>query len=149
MRKASALRLLVALLLLVLGIWAIVWVYWLNEPVTLPDVREPIPVLNQDKTIAIGEPIRLLVTVDKPMDVEAERASRSIVCESGNLVTLTPSTRDLPTGQFTIVFDDVDLPPKVEPGDVCQFRFNLDYRINPIRIDERVWFSEEFTVASR
>ena len=131
--------------LVVVG-YGLVTAWWLNRPVTLPTVVTPIPILNPDQRIAVGEPIRMLLTIDKPQDVATERTSRAIVCDSGNLVTLTESTRDVPVGSFTTVADNVDLPPKVTPGDTCRFRYTVDYRINPIRIDTVEWLSEPFTV---
>ena len=133
----------------VVGGWLLLNVWWLNQPVSLPSIDEPIPILNDNREIAIGEPIRMLLRVDKPQDIEAERTSRSIICESGNLVTLTESTQDVPAGSFTAVADNVNLPNKVDVGDTCQFRYNVDYRINPIRTDEVEWLSEPFTVVER
>ena len=126
--------------------YAVLTAWWLNRPVTLPTVVTPIPILNPDQRIQVGEPIRMLLTIDKPQEVDTQRTSRAIVCDSGNLVTLTESTVDVPVGTFTAVADNVDLPPKVTQGDTCRFRYTVDYRINPIRIDTVVWESEPFTV---
>lgn len=122
--------------------------WWLNQPVSLPTLKEPIPILNEDAKIAIGEPIVMELVIDKPANVEVERTQRAILCESGNLVTLTDSDRDVPAGQFRIIADNVDLPAKVDVGDICRFRYLNTYRINPIRTDEVEWFSEWFEVVA-
>ena len=68
------------------------------------------------------------------------------MCESGNLVTLTGTTRDLPLGNYTIIADSTLLPNKVAVGDECQFLYRVRYYVNPIRDADVEYLSEPFTV---
>ena len=122
------------------------WLWWTLQPVHLPDVRQPIPILNDGNKIAIGEPIVMLLAVDKPPGVRTVQSLRFIQCDSGNLVTLTAAARDLPAGNYTLIADTVLLPAKVSPGDVCVFTYRNTYQVNPIRSETVEWSSERFTV---
>lgn len=123
-----------------------VYVWWQVQPVNLTDVIEPIPILNENNAIAIGDPIVMELVVDKPQSVRTVDSERFLSCASGNLVTLTASPRDLPPGQYTLVSDSVKLPAKVTPGDTCHFLFRITYQVNPIRTDTVEFASEDFTV---
>ena len=142
-------RALTAAAVIGIGGWFVImagWLWWTFQPVSLPSVDEPIPVLNDGNEVAIGEPIVLELKVDKPADARTVSSTRFIQCQSGNLVTLTSTARDLPVGAYTIISDSVILPAKVSPGDVCVFTFRITYQVNPIRIEVVDWESERFTV---
>lgn len=129
--------------------WAsliLIWLVWTFQPVTLPTIKQPIPVLNPGQEIAVGEPIRLRLDVSKPQDINVESTDRFLVCESGNLVTLTGTARDLPLGNYTIIADSTLLPNKVAVGDECQFLYRVRYYVNPIRDADVEYLSEPFTV---
>jgi hypothetical protein len=128
--------------LLVIGVWT----WWMLQPVTLPALSEPIPILNEGNEIAIGEPIVMELAVDKPGGVRVTQSIRFIQCDSGNLVTLTSAVRDLPSGDYTLIADSVKLPAKVTPGDTCIFTYRNTYQVNPIRTEVTEWSSERFTV---
>lgn len=125
--------------------------YWYLSPVTLPSVTEPLPILNKDRTIAVGEPIVVRLDVVKTVPLDVERATRFIACESGNLITLTPSSTSgvgtLPVGTYTVISDNVILPNKVSEGDVCTMNFMVTYHINPVRDEMLALQSEPFTIA--
>ena len=132
-----------------IGGWLVIlggWLWWTLQPVHLPDVRQPIPILNDGNEIAIGEPIVMRLNVDKPPGVRTVQSLRFIQCDSGNLVTLTDTVRDLPPGQYRVIADTVLLPAKVSPGDVCVFTYRNTYQVNPIRTEVVEWSSERFTV---
>jgi hypothetical protein len=121
------------------------YLWWTFQPVTLPTVDQPIPILNDDKTIAVGEPIVMELSVNKPQPVNVRGADRFIVCESGNLITLTPTAVDLPTGDFVVTSSSVILPAKIIDGDTCTFLYRISYYINPIRSETSDYESEPFT----
>lgn len=120
--------------------------FMLVRPENLPSVAEPIPVLNPDRVVAVGEPIVLELSVVKDSDTDVVSSSRSLLCDSGNLITLTSVPRDLPTGRYTLVSDSAVLPDKIVDGDTCVLLFHVDYRLNPVRIVGKEWTSVPFTV---
>ena len=118
------------------------WTFW---PVTLPTVDQPIPILNENNTVAVGEPIVMELRVNKPQPVNVQRADRFIRCESGNLITLTPTAVDLPTGEFVVESSSVILPAKVINNDRCTFLYRITYYVNPVRSETSEYESETFT----
>lgn len=132
-----------------LTIFALLLWWHLLQPVNVPTIDQPIPVLNENREIAVGESIVLQLDVVKTDGSHPTVTNRFIVCESGNLITLTPSTRDLPVGEYRIISDSVDLPAKVTVGDTCTFLYRVDFRINPVRTVDVEYESEPFTVVQR
>jgi hypothetical protein len=129
--------------------WLIIigtYLWWTLQPVDLTSVIEPIPILNENNAVAIGDPIVMELVVDKPEGLRTIETARLLRCASGNLVTLTSSSRDLPPGQYTIISDSVQLPAKVNPGDACSFVFRISYQVNPIRVETMEFTSEPFSV---
>lgn len=123
--------------------------FWLLEPYKLPIINEPIRILNENKEIAVGEPIRMELVIDKQQPLQAVNQSPRIVCGSGNLVLLTGEPRELPVGTYTVTSDRYLLPPKVLSGDTCRFFFQTTFQINPIKTAQADWVSEPFTVISK
>ena len=126
-----------------LGVFA-VYLCWLFWPVQLPTVDQPIPILNSDNTITVGEPIVMQLRVNKPQPVNVRSADRLIRCESGNLVTLTSTAIDLPTGEFVVESSSVILPNKIVDGDTCTFLYRIGYYVNPVRSEIVEYESEPF-----
>lgn len=124
------------------------WAWWMLQPANLPSVTEPMPVLNLNDEVAIGESLLLQLDVTKSQELTAVSTGRFIECpESGNLVTLTGlDAINLPTGSYTVVADSITLPPKVTVGDRCQAVIRVTYRINPVRVESVEFESELFTV---
>jgi hypothetical protein len=120
--------------------------FWHLMPVTLPDVKQPLPILNANHQIAVGEKVVVQLDVVKKVETTVESSTRYISCDSGNLVTLTSNPTNLPVGTYTIISDSVTLPNKVTVGDVCTMNFRIVYRINPMRVETLVLSSEPFTV---
>ena len=132
-----------------IGGWLVLFagfLWWTFQPVQLTSVAQPVEILNEGNEIRIGEPIVLRLAVDKPDGIRAVAADRFLECDSGNLVSLTSSTKDLPPGSYVIINDKTVLPAKVSPGDVCVFVFRNTYSVNPIRTETVEWRSEPFTV---
>ena len=130
----------------ILGWVAIFAIYlaWTLWPVNLPTVDQPIPILNQNRTVAVGEPIIMELQVNKPDPVNVRAADRLIICDSGNLITLTPDAVDLPTGDFVVESSSVILPDKIIDGDRCTFLYRITYYINPVRSETAEYESETF-----
>lgn len=121
------------------------YMWWTFQPIQLPTVDQPIPILNLDNTVAVGEPIVMELAVNKPQPLSVRGADRFITCESGNLITLTPTAVDLPTGDFVVTSSSVILPDKIIDGDTCTFLYRISYYINPIRTETAEYESEPFT----
>lgn len=136
-----------ALLAVLFVTWQII--YWQVQSYELPYIQEPIKILNENKTIKIGEPIRMEIRYIKLHPTESINSSPTIQCESGNLVTMVGREVDLPLGQRTLISDSYILPPKILDGDVCRFVFQTTFRINPIKTAQEDWYSEEFTVINK
>ena len=128
--------------ILLLGIWA----FWMLQPAGLPTVTEPIQVLNEGNRVAIGQPLVLELVVDKPQPRTPIASSRVLECESGNLLTLTSTPTPLPVGSYTVISDNLIIPPKVTPGDHCAASFIVTFQINPLRDETVKWSSEPFMV---
>lgn len=120
-------------------------VFWAIYPYPTAEVQQPITILNPNKEIAIGDNIVMELKIDKPTNIKPEGA-RFITCNDGNLVTLSSLATRLPTGRYTYVNDQYVLLPKVQAGSRCTFHFINQYRVNPIRVIEREWVSEQFLV---
>lgn len=121
-------------------------IFWLSWPYAVPSVSEPIEILNEDNEIAIGEPIRMRIEVDKPVDLNPVDTSVFITCTGGNLVTMDGNTRNLPVGEYVVNNESYILPNKILPGSECQFNFRNNYQVNPIKVIQQEWASETFTV---
>jgi len=123
--------------------------YWSLVTPILPEVEEPIPILNKDKQIAVNEPIVMQLAVNKPQFANVEQTTRFIVCTGGTLLPIAPSTLDLPVGTFVIPVSSTRLPAGVTPGAECRYTFRVEYSVNPVRSEFREWVSEPFTVVAR
>lgn len=125
-------------------IFLIAW--WLIHPYRLPKLKQPIQILNENKTIAIGDPIKMNLIVEKDREMKPTSIVRNITCNDGNLVTMAGDIVDLPKGNYTVASDRFILPPKVAKGSVCQFNFTNTYKLNPIRSQTTTYSSEQFKV---
>lgn len=121
-------------------------IYWMLQPYNLPYVEQPIPVLNEDKVVKVGDPIILRLDIIKTHDLESIGSEPRIECKSGNLVTLVGNPVQLPVGDYELISDRFILPPKVLNNDLCKFVFRTTFSVNPIKSKTTEWFSEIFTV---
>ena len=141
---------------LVIGSWlaisfivtaSVLSIFWLLAPYQVTQIEEPINIVNENNEVRIGEPIIQELKIHKPDDDAPTNVSRLILCEDGNLVTLSNlQTLNLPVGKYTLVNDRYILPPKVAVGSRCQFVWRQSYPVNPIRSIQVEWRSETFTV---
>ncbi len=124
--------------------------FWLLYPYQVSTVKEPIRILNEGKTVAIGTPIVQELVISKPNDEAPIETSRTIICSDGNLVTLSvlPGI-NLPIGDYTLVNDRYILPPKVAVGTSCQFIWRQAYQVNPVRTISAEWRSEWFIIKAK
>jgi len=128
-------------LILLIGFWKL----W---PYQLPYVQQPIEILNENKEIRIGQTIKMKLYVSKPKYIVSE-SYPTITCTDGNLVTLSPASLTLPAGEYIFESNTYVLPPKVATGSTCQFNFNNNYQMNPIRNEPVTWSSEQFKVLAK
>lgn len=133
--------------LIIIGNLALVGVVavWLLKDYPTTYVEEPIPILNENKQIAIGEPIEMKLHIHKNNEY-ASSSSSTILCSDGNLFNLPSKSVNLPKGEYTLVSLSYIMPATATVGTTCTFKFTNNYKINPIRTQTRVWESERFTV---
>lgn len=122
--------------------------FWLYYPYKLPYVQQPIEILNENKEIRIGEPIKMKLYVSKQQELISS-SRPNITCNDGNLVTLAPATKTLPKGEYSFETEAYTLPPKVSIGSMCKFNFVNTYDLNPIRSETVTWSSGEFKVKAK
>lgn len=121
-------------------------VWWQFYPYQTASVEVPIEVQNKDDIIPKDEPIHLVIVATKSTNLRAD-ISTGIICSNGDYygATATQGGRRLPEGTF--IRNRFFLMDKDVPADeTCFFRFNLDYKVNPIRTIHKVWDSEPFEV---
>lgn len=126
-------------------LFAFHWAYYVYiDGYSLPSVTQPIEILNEDNEIKIGEPIKMLLKIDKPEQIPIIDADNYITCTDGNLVTLTSNPTTLPVGYREITSDRYLLPNKVLIGATCHFVFQTSYQVNPYVVETTTWTSEPF-----
>lgn len=120
--------------------------WWLIHPYNLPSITEPIPIENENKIVAVGEPIKMKLQITKTSDMTPSIVQHDITCNDGNLVTMASSSKTLQKGTYTIHSSGFILPPKVVKGSTCQFNFINTYKLNPLRSETIIYSSEQFKV---
>ena len=120
--------------------------FWMFHPYNPAEISVPIEILNENRIVRVGEPIRMHIILNKRLDV-VPTVVRTITCRSGNTADFAGSAAIRPTGQYDYVVDNFILPPKFKDGDICQFNYKNFYKVNPIRNVVKTWSSEEFTIA--
>lgn len=142
--------LLVAAMWLAIGFISLVSmlvIAWLIMPYQTTELQQPIRILNSNREIRIGEAIIQELKINKPNDIAPDNPTRVIICNDGNLVTLSVLRQiNLPIGIYTVIDDSYILPPKVAVGSECVFVWRQDYRVNPLRVIPVEWRSESFKV---
>jgi len=123
--------------------------FWYIMPAQLPTVTQPLPILNANHQIAIGEELLVMLKIQKDIPKDAIDSDRYITCDSGNLVTLTSNPTTVPVGTYTIVSNDIILPNKVLVGDTCIMNYSILYYINPLRNEILNLKSDEFTIVEK
>jgi hypothetical protein len=119
--------------------------FWLIYDYKVPDMKEPIEILNANNEIAAGDVISMKLEVIKSKSYKPN-STNFIKCNDGNLVTMNSTTKNIPSGSYVIESNTYILPPKVARGATCQFVFKNEYKVNPIRTITKEWVSEEFLI---
>jgi len=131
-------------------VFLVVALFWQVYPYKVSSIKQPIKILNKNKQVAIGESIIQELHINKPNNNVPIDVSRTLLCEDGNLVTLSPNVAtNLPLGEYTIINDKYVLPPKVAIGSKCIFVWRQSYQVNPIKKIAVEWRSETFTVKEK
>lgn len=125
-----------------------IFIFWTLESVQLPTIKEPIPVLNKDNQVAVGEELLLEYSVVKPVSIAPAHSARYLECLSGNLVTLTSSPIELPVGSYTLIASRTVIPNKLSVGDICTFVIQVTYDINPLKEVTNTFSSEPFEIVA-
>lgn len=104
--------------------------YLLIYPIkTIEVLNEPMPVIPQQ--VKRGEDFSVEVHYIKYVEADIH-TDRSIECEDGNLVTLTPINRNFPLGENTIIINHTTIPEKTSLG-MCKLVYVVHYKLNPLR----------------
>jgi hypothetical protein len=111
-------------------------------PAQLPIVyNEPFPVY--PKEIRKGETLSVVMEVNKrkPYVVDVHK---NIICEDGNLVTLTHTTTNIPLGKNTLTAEII-IPAKASFS-TCHVEFENTYEINPLRMETQKMITQDFKI---
>lgn len=121
-------------------------VWWLAYPYQTATIQEPMKVLNANKVVLKSEQIRLSISIDKKTDI-TPIVTRNIICGTTTyfVVNSIDSGGARPRGMFTATVK-YDLPEEIPDGEVCYFQFTNSYRVNPLKVIDKVWKSEVFQV---
>jgi len=107
------------------------------------EVYEPVKVVGS-KIVRRGESMDFELTYEKYVNAEVER-TRVIICDDGNLVTLSSEAILLPIGSHTLNTNHFIIPAKISNGQ-CHVQWSSAYHINPLRTIIVTYSSENFTV---
>jgi hypothetical protein len=123
-------------------------IFWLLYPYKVSSIDVPINIVNKDNQVQLGHSIIQELKIDKPNNIPPTNATRVLICDNGELVTLAPipSALNLPIGTYTLINDRYILPKQVPVGSMCSFVWTQDYKVNPIRSISVEWRSELFKV---
>jgi hypothetical protein len=131
-------------LLLVMFTALVSIITYLVYPVNIISVVQPYKVLNENKEVVRGEKLVYEVEYTKHTDTPAV-IYRNVVCDDGNLVTLSPVDSNVPRGEHKIVRSDVVIPGKTSLG-MCKLSIVLDYEWSHIRDIRYNFETESFKV---
>jgi hypothetical protein len=123
------------------------FIYWQVFPYQTADIETPMVVLNENKEVRVGGELRLFLEINKQSEY-TPTVSRNIVCDDRS-VHFVQSTQTggtaRPQGVYTaspVFIVPTDLPV----GATCEFEFQNDYPVNPVRTITKKWRSEPFTI---
>jgi hypothetical protein len=117
------------------------WLFWPYEPLVIK--KNPMPVLNENKTVKAGENLIYQICWDKKMDVTGTLTRKLI---NDFTIDLRPSVVTNPIGAGT---DKVPvlIPLYAVPGKYI-LSWSAEYKVNPIRTITVYAVSEQFTVTA-
>ena len=111
-------------------------------PVNLADVKnEPFPVRPYE--VKRGETLEYFVHFEKFRTYDAI-SNRNIICDDGNLVTMSPKPSSAPIGEHE-TWTSIVVPQKVSDGR-CYLQMENTYYINPLRTEHRTLRTDYFFV---
>lgn len=120
--------------------------YWQFYPYKTAEIVVPMEVLNKDNKVAKNENLELFLLINKQSDY-TPKVSRNLLCDSG--VYFVPSVvaggNARPKGEYTATVK-YPIPDEIPVGSKCYFIFNNEYKVNPIRVINKQWESEPFTI---
>jgi hypothetical protein len=124
-------------------------IFWMVFPYKTAEIKQPVPVLNENNEVAIGDNLELKVSVTKYSDAFPNR-TEIITCDDGSITFVDPGrTSNFPPGTYEFVNDSNVIPDKLIPGATCMYHFRYTYRVNPVREIVKEWDSEPFLVLPR
>jgi hypothetical protein len=129
-----------------LGLMLLIF-YWLLIPCDVITTVQPVPVLNEDKTVSVGDRLLLRIDYDKKRPFPG-RVAQNIICSSGNMAPIEEFTINLPVGKKNFVFDGVVVPSSMIAGDKCFLQQSVSYKVNPVREITYTFLSEKFTISA-
>ena len=124
-------------------------VWWQFGPYETAEVATPIEVLNVNNEVEKGGELKLFLVFDKRTNL-APRVDRNIICESDNTYQVSSPNTDSsrPSGRFTATLN-FTLSEDIPVGEICVFQFQNAYQVNPLRVINKTWSSEPFTVIEK
>lgn len=131
------------LVIVTANIMLLYFIYLMLYPFKTIEVDHPVKLVNGTE-IKRGDELTFEMSYTKYINVHVDR-SRYIVCDDGNLVTLSPDDIMLPLGKHIIRVNHFILPQKTSLS-TCKVIWNAVYRVNPFREIVSTFESEKFKV---
>ena len=138
MKRLPAYVMFINIMLLVAASYLMFW------PVKLAVIyNEPFPVESYE--VARGETLYFTIEFSKSRSYRVI-SHRSIICEDGNLITLSNSYADTnaPVGRHTVTIG-ILIPEKSSLGK-CYIQLENTYEINPLRTEYRTMRTQNFVI---
>lgn len=111
-------------------------------PAHLPIIyNEPFPV--RPEVVYKGDTLFYTMELRKDSQYNADW-NRNIICEDGNLVTLSPQHTDMPIGKQTVT-GSIVIPQKASFS-VCYLQLEVSYQVNPLRREHQTMRTQSFTI---
>lgn len=127
------------LLFIVLSVYVLWAVY---RPITVLSIDNPVKVVTTEyrevngatyPVVRRGEDFTVSFTYNKFVSIP-EHTYRTILCEDGNLVTLTDIHKNLVLGKHIVEhFNGLVIPDKTSVNTVCYIRYLITYEVNSFR----------------
>lgn len=115
-------------------------------PYNVVDVyNEPMPILNENKTIAKGDIIQFEIEYNKHIRVDGH-SIKHIVCENGRLVTFAMTDTNLPVGYHKVISKSVRVPTDIKANQYCVLTLNTSFKVNFLREVHKSVETEPFYV---
>lgn len=134
-------------LVAVLVFFSAQYLYWQVFPYQTAEIAVPMEVLNENNEVPNGGELVMFLMIDKQSEYTPV-VSRNVICDDGSVhfveSTVTGGTAR-PQGIYdvTVRFTIADNMPV---GATCEFEFQNDYKVNPIRTITKKWRSEPFRI---